>query len=234
LPVLSYTEDGKDVEDKDLSNKTVVFKQNYKVRFGMVPVGYITVTLYEDRDLYAVSVKANTTGIADVVYPVRDKFLTFFKKDLTSFLKASISIREGSYSRDEFMELKDGKLACRSGEKVIERDVGNKRIFDMVSAHFAFVLGMRKWRDYGEASNFYVSDCKKDIRPEVDYYGTSTIKKGDKEIRVSQYALFLPVKGILLARSEDKKVYILLDEKDMWLVYSYIPTQWGNIHIEAE
>lgn len=222
-------------QEKEGNNtKKLILSRNYYVKFGIIPVGTVNVTLFEEGDRYTVNATVRTIGIADVVYPVRDDFISTFKKDLSSFIRAKYTIREGSYKRDDEFELNGEELICSRNGNTIRRNLQSERVFDMVSSHFAFILGMRAGKDYRESADFLVIDCKKDIKPEVDYYGESVIKRGETEIKVYQYSLLLPVKGILLAREEDKRVYLLLDQSEKWLIYAYVPTKWGNIHVEAE
>lgn len=207
----------------------IIFDGIYEVKFGILHVGTVHVKLSHENNLYNVTVEAKTTGIAELVYPVRDYMEAYFYDDLSSFTKAVFVINEGSTKRKDYITWNNKTIKCVRNEKEIKTMKVSDRVFDAVSSHFAFVLGLKRGMSYKEASSFLVIDCKKEIKPNVDYFGISVIKIGEKEYNTENYSIMVPVKGILLSRSEDKRVYLMLDKDSKWLIYALIPTFWGNI-----
>ena len=112
----------------------------YIAHFGWLNAGTATFTIrdsiFENQNLYHAVAKANTIGLADKMFEVRDVYESFFKPENNQTYLAIRSISEGKYRyyNEVRYNYEDKKvLSQKSGEHEVP-----ETIFDMLGAFYYF------------------------------------------------------------------------------------------------
>ena len=117
---------------------------DYYIHYGLISGGTATLQIREDtifgkEVLYAV-MEGRTTGIADVLYKVRDYYHSYFDPETNLPLKAIRDIREGRYTR--YNELIFDHYSREDSAIILSQRTGEhvttKAIYDILSCFYLF------------------------------------------------------------------------------------------------
>ena len=200
------------------SPESLIEESRYEVYFAFIKVGIVETKLYRrDNGSYKIQSQAYTVGIADRIYPIRDKITSIFNS--RGSVSYSSSIKEGKryfkdrisfyQSRGVFEFYRNGRLRGRAQFE--------PPLFDSVSVFYAHrdnICG---------ASGVKVTDGQR--------IGSLKVVCKRKENSTIVEAT-LPVKSFLFLRDERRPVVIEMIRDIKVPVKSRIPTAFGSITLK--
>ncbi|PLX13664.1 MAG: DUF3108 domain-containing protein [Marinilabiliales bacterium] len=192
----------------------------YIAHFGWLNAGTATFTIektnFEDQDLYHAVAKANTVGLADKLFEVRDIYESYFRPDSNQTYMAIRNISEGKYryyNEVRYNYAENKVISQKSGEHDVPHN-----ILDMLGAFYYFRQSMvSKIKNVGDELilDTYFAD---EIFPlKMKYAGDENIKTKLGKFNTMK---FTPVvePGRIFDSEDDVTIWISKDK-------NYIPVQ---------
>ena len=189
-------------------------KLTYSVAFGIFTAGvaYITVkdTALENKMVMHLKMKGITTGLADVIYKVRDSYESFIDTATGMPVKAIRNIREGGYKYyNEVLYNRDSStvISQRSGVKAVPENT-----LDILSAFF---YGRNHYFNddlkEGELISFMTYFSDKEFPLRIKYEGIETLRTPIGKIECYKFAPVTEV-GRTFESNEDMHLWISRDK----------------------
>lgn len=193
-------------------------KLNYTLKYGFIRGGYISLTVkdtvWDGKKTQELELAAKTSGSVDILFKVRDRYVSYLNPLTEQPLKSVRDIREGRYTyynevTYDYSSLHQDSITIQSQKSGDVKVPSN--IQDIVSAfYFARRYKFNDSMKPGEILEFttYFSD---EIFPlKIKYMGTETIKTNFG--RMECY-LFHPVTevGRMFKTEDDMKIWITRD-----------------------
>jgi len=192
----------------------------YVAHFGWLNAGTATFTIqdevFEEKNLYHAVAKANTIGLADKLYKVRDVYESYFNPENYHTHLAIRDIKEGSYryyNEVRYYYAENKVVSQKSGEHEVPHN-----ILDMLGAFYYFRGSMvEKVKYVGDelVMDTYFAD---EIFPlKMKYVGDETIKTKLGKFRSMKFSPVVEP-GRIFDSEDDVTIWISKDE-------NYIPLQ---------
>ncbi|MFO7829792.1 MAG: DUF3108 domain-containing protein [Bacteroidales bacterium] len=151
----------------------------YVARFGFIHAGSATLTIeeteFEGEKVFHAKAHANTIGLADKIYKVRDIYESYYDYFTSKPYMAIRNISEGSYryyNEVRYNHEKNIVISQKSGEHEVPEN-----IFDMLSAFYFFRESMLKDINAIGDEIIFVTYFADEIFPlKMRYAGDETIK----------------------------------------------------------
>jgi len=189
-------------------------KLTYSVAFSIFSAGiaYITVkdTTIQSRKVMHLKMKGVTTGLADVIYKVRDSYESFTDVDTDMPVKAIRNIREGGYKYyNEVIYNRDSStvISKRSGVKAVPENT-----LDILSAFF---YGRNHYFNdnlkEGEIISFITYFSDKEFPLKIKYEGIETIRTPIGKVECYKFAPVTEI-GRTFESNEDMHLWISRDD----------------------
>jgi hypothetical protein len=137
---IQSTEDLENVAGPGLENNNFIpgEKMVFQVYYGPLNAGlvdtYLTLDTFRNQQVYYAEAVVRTTGLADVLYKIRDMYGGFFNPSSLLPLKSIRDISEGNYKKHNIVEYDHDSLKAYSSESG-EHDIP-ANIRDMVSVFY--------------------------------------------------------------------------------------------------
>jgi hypothetical protein len=137
---ITATEDLENVSGPGMEKNNFIpgEKMVFQVYYGPLNAGlvdtYLTVDTFKNQQVYYAEAVAKSTGLADVIYKIRDMYGGYFDPASLLPLKSIRDISEGNYKKHNIVEYNHDSLKAYSSESGEHEIPANIR--DMVSAFY--------------------------------------------------------------------------------------------------
>ncbi len=212
-------------------------KLHYNINFSFVPAGdaYLTVgkDMLDGKGVWHIKLLGRTSGLADVVYKVRDRYECYMDPQTQFPLKAIRDISEGNYKR--YNEVVFYHTARPDSSVVYSRKRGKvvvpKNIYDVLTGFYYFRehYAGYPFRDREEVLiQTYFTD---EVWPlKIRYLGKEVIKAGKRKIRCLKFG---PVTEVGRAfKKEDDMAMWLTDDDNFLPVKIRVNLKVGSFRID--
>lgn len=187
-------------------------KLKFVIYYGLVNGGYINAELvsteYEGQKVYHSKMLATTTGLADILYKVKDEYQSYFNPETTLPYKSIRDISEGKYKRYDlaFFDHKNLKVVnSKDKEFIVPPDIR-----DMVAV-FYYIRNQdfesMKPGDIIKVNTFFDNE----VFPfDMRYRGIVTIKTKKSEYRCIKLVPYVEP-GRAFENEDDMTIYLSAD-----------------------
>ncbi len=214
-------------------------KLRYNINFSFVPAGdaYLSVErdTLKDREVWHIILLGRTSGLADVVYKVRDRYECFMDPVTQLPIKAIRDIREGNYRR--YNEVIFNYDARKDSAVVYSQHRGKivvpKNIYDILTGFYYF-------REHYAGYPFRMKETV-DIRTyftdevwplRLCYLGKEVVKVNGKKVRCLKFG---PVTEVGRAfKSENDMAMWLTDDENFLPVKIRINLKVGSFRVDLK
>jgi hypothetical protein len=188
-------------------------KLKFVLYYGIINGGYVNVeileTQYEGKNVYFAKMIATTSGLADVIYKVRDEYQAYFDSSTSLPYKAVRDISEGKYKRYDldYFDHKNLKVVnSKNKEFIVPPDIR-----DMVST-FYYIRNAdfdnMKSGDIIKINTFFDNE----IFPfDMRYRGIVKIKTKKDEFQCYKIVPFVEP-GRIFEKEDDMTIYLSADQ----------------------
>jgi hypothetical protein len=188
-------------------------KLKFVIYYGLVNGGYVDIVLeaidYEGKKVYHSKMLATTSGLADVLYKVRDEYQSYFDPATSLPYKSVRDISEGRYKRYDlaFFDHKNLKVVNNKNKEFIVLP----DIRDMVSV-FYYLRNIEfenmKSGDIIKVNTFFDNE----IFPfDMRYRGIVTIKTKKSEYQCIKLVPYVEV-GRVFEKEDDMIIFLSADQ----------------------
>lgn len=192
----------------------------YEIKYGFIKGGEATYRIhdayYNTTPINYATFTAVTTGVADVIYKVRDVYQSYFDKASCMPYMAIRNVSEGGYKlyNEQYFYEEPGDSNSVYTTRSDSTFTIPKNIFDVVSSFEKLRVESRKHNNIGDTVtiNTFFDD---EVYPfHMRYKGTETIKSNGERIKCHR---FDPVTepGRLFKTEDDMSIYISADERSI-------------------
>jgi len=187
-------------------------KLKFVIYYGLVNGGYINTELlaseYEGQKVYHSKMLATTSGLADVLYKVRDEYQSYFDPNTTLPLKSVRDISEGKYKRYDLAYFDHKNLKVTNSKNEVFAAPPDVR--DMVAV-FYYIRNMdfdnMKPGDLIKVNTFFDNE----IFPfDMRYRGIETLKTKKGEYRCIKLVPYVEP-GRAFENEDDMTIYLSAD-----------------------
>ncbi len=211
-------------------------KLKYDIHFAFVAAGnaFLTVTrdTFRGREAWRIRLVGQTTGLADVIYKVRDRYECYMDPETGFPLFAIRDIHEGNYRR--YNEVTFDHTSRPDSSIVYSQHKGKvvvpKNIYDILTAFYFFRNHYARYpfrpREVVVIQSYFTDEL---FPLKMRYLGRETIKVGKEKIRCLRFG---PVTEVGRAfASEDDMAMWLSDDDNFLPVKAVISLKVGSFKI---
>ncbi len=208
----------------------------YDIHFAFVSAGnaYLTVTedTFRNKKVWRIRLVGQTTGLADVIYRVRDRYECYMDPETGFPLFAIRDIHEGNYRRynevsfDHYSRPDSSIVYSKTKGKVVVP----KNIYDILTAFYHFRNHYARYpfrpREVVVIQSYFTDEL---FPLKMRYLGRETIKVGKDKVRCLRFGPVTEV-GRAFASEEDMAMW-LTDDDNFLPVKAVISLKVGSFKI---
>jgi len=187
-------------------------KLKFVLFYGLINGGIVNVELtsvvYEGKNAYQGKLLASSTGLADVIYKVRDEYQSIFDPATILPYKAIRDISEGKYKRYDhaFYDNKNLKIT-NNKNKVFDVPLNIRDIIAVFYYMRNINYEKMKTGDLMKVNTFFDNEI---YYLDVQYLGTETINTKKGEFKCHKIAPFVET-GRAFENNDDMTIYLSAD-----------------------
>jgi hypothetical protein len=220
LLLISYSIFRSSAQESNSSNVRRPFKDGelikYELSYGPITGGYATGLIkkerFEAKEVFHSSMIAKTSGLADIIFNIKDIYESYFDAGTGLPYKAIRNVQEGSYKEYievQFDQVKNQLISSKSGLHKVSFSV-----HDILSAFYSFRNMNYSGLKEGELLIFQTYFGDEMFALKIRYRGKDIVKTGLGKIKCYRFAPVTEV-GRAFASEDDMTIWISNDENHL-------------------